>query len=72
VGLAVAMLCLHARMASVHAGMASQGALDMLKGQAVTIGSKSTVSYVSDYDSTGLCPFEKLAKTSKEIICFPV
>jgi len=61
VGLAVAMLCLHARITSVHAGIASQGALDMLKGQGVTISSKSTVPYISNYDGTDLCPFEKLA-----------
>lgn len=61
VGLAVAMLCLQARISSVYAGIASQGALDMLKGQGVTISSKSTVSYISNYDGTDLCPFEKLA-----------
>lgn len=61
VGLAVAMLCLHARVASVYAGIASQGALDMLKGQGVTVSNKNTVPYISNYDGTDLCPFEKLA-----------
>jgi len=61
VGLAVAMLCLQARITSVYAGIASQGALDMLKGQGVTISSKSTVPYISNYDGTDLCPFEKMA-----------
>jgi hypothetical protein len=61
VGSAVAMLCLQARITSVYAGIASQGALDMLKGQGVTISTKSTVSYISNYDGTDLCPFEKLA-----------
>ena len=61
VGSAVAMLCLHARITSVYAGIASQGALDMLKGQGVIISSKSTVPYISNYDGTDLCPFEKLA-----------
>jgi hypothetical protein len=60
-GLAVAMLCLHARMVSVYAGIASRGALDMLKGQGVTISSKSTVPYISNYDGTDLCAFGKLA-----------
>jgi len=60
-GSAVAMLCLHARITSVYAGIASQGALDMLKGQGVTVSSKSTVPYISNYDGTDLCPFEKLA-----------
>jgi len=61
VGLAVAMLCLHGRITSVYASIASQGALDMLKGQGVPITSKSTVPYISNYDGTDLCPFEKLA-----------
>jgi phosphatidylglycerophosphatase A len=61
VGLAVAMLCLHARVASVYAGIASQGALDMLKESGVTVNSKNTVPYISNYDGTDLCPFEKLA-----------
>jgi hypothetical protein len=61
VGLAVAMLCLHARIASVYAGIASQGALDMLKKKGVTVSSKSAVPYISNYDGTDLCPFEKLA-----------
>ena len=63
VGSAVAMLCLYARITSVYAGIASQGALDMLKEQGVTISSKSTVPYISNYDGTDLCPFEKLAGT---------
>jgi phosphatidylglycerophosphatase A len=61
VGLAVAMLCLHARVASVYAGIASQGALDMLKKKRVAVSTKSTVPYISNYDGTDLCPFEKLA-----------
>ena len=61
VGLAVAMLCLHARITSVYAGIASQGALDMLKGEGVAVSSKSIVPYISNYDGTDLCPFEKLA-----------
>jgi len=65
VGLAVALLCLHARITSVYAGIASQGALDMLKEQGVTISSKSTVPYISNYDGTDLCPFEKMARNSR-------
>jgi hypothetical protein len=61
VGLAVAMLCLHARVASVYAGIASQGALDMLKRNGVTVSSQNAVPYISNYDGTDLCPFEKLA-----------
>jgi phosphatidylglycerophosphatase A len=61
VGSAVAMLCLHARITSVYAGIASQGALDMLKGQGVNVSSENVVPYISNYDGTDLCPFEKLA-----------
>jgi len=63
VGSAVAMLCLHAQITSIYAGIASQGAIDMLKGQRVTVSSKSTVPYISNYDGTDLCPFEKLARS---------
>jgi hypothetical protein len=66
VGSAVAMLCLHARISSVYAVIASQEALDMLTRQGVTIASKSTVPYISNYDGTDLCPFEKMAKNSKD------
>ena len=66
VGSAVAMLCLQARITSVYAGIASQGAFDMLKGQGATISSKSTVPYISNYDGTDLCPFEKLARDAGE------
>ena len=62
VGSAVAMLCLHARITSVYASIASQGALDMLKGQGVTVSSEDAVPFISNYDGTDLCPFEKLAK----------
>jgi hypothetical protein len=65
VGLAVAMLCLYARIASVYADIASQGAIDMLNGQGVTVSSRSVVPYISNYDGTDLCPFEKLAKNSE-------
>jgi len=61
VGLAVAMLCLHAGINSVYAVIASTGALDMLKGQGVAVSSKNVVPHISNYDGTDLCPFEKLA-----------
>lgn len=64
-GSAVAMLCLHARVASVYAGIASRRAIDMLKRKGVTISSKNTVPYISNYDGTDLCPFEKLARNCR-------
>jgi len=65
-GLAIAMLCLHVRIASVYADIMSQGALDMLKNRGVTISSKSIVPHIFDYDGTDLCPFEKLAQSCQE------
>jgi hypothetical protein len=61
VGLAVAMLCLHARVAAVYAGIVSQGALDMLERKGVAVSNQNAVPYISNYDGTDLCPFEKLA-----------
>lgn len=65
VGSAVAMLCLYARITSVYAGIASREALDMLKGQGVAMSSNSIVPYISNYDGTDLCPFEKMARNSE-------
>jgi len=65
VGSAVAMLCLHARITSVYADVASQGALDMLRGQGVIINTKKIVTHISNYDGTDLCPFEKMARNSE-------
>jgi phosphatidylglycerophosphatase A len=66
VGLTVAMLCLHARIAAVYAVIASQGALDMLKKKGVAVSSKNTVPHISNYDGTDLCPFEKLARSCQK------
>lgn len=65
VGSAVAMLCLHARITSVYADVASQGALDMLRGQGVIINTKNVVTHISNHDGTDLCPFEKMARNSE-------
>ena len=65
-GLAIAMLCLHARIASVYADIASQGALDMLRNKGVVVTSKNIVPHISNYDGTDLCPFEKLAGSCQE------
>jgi len=61
VGSAAAMLCLHARVRYVYAGIVSQGASELLKKKGVAVDSKSTVPHISNYDGTDLCPFEKLA-----------
>ena len=66
VGLAVAMLCLHARITSVYADIASHAALETLKKKGVIVDSKNTVSHISNYDGTDLCPFEKLAGTCQK------
>jgi len=62
VGLAVAMLCLYAKVGSVHAVVASQGAIDILKAKGVTVTYRNLVPHISNYDGTGLCPFEKMAR----------
>jgi len=61
VGLAVAMLCLHAHITSVYADIASCAALDMLQKKGVDVDARNTVSHISNSDGTDLCPFEKLA-----------
>jgi phosphatidylglycerophosphatase A len=66
VGLAVAMLCLYARIGSVYGGIASSGALDILKEQGVAVISKKVVPHIFNYDGTDLCPFEKLARDTDE------
>jgi len=66
VGLAVAMLCLHARVRSVHAGIASQGAFDTLKKKGLAVSSGTMVPHISNYDGTDLCPFEKLAASCRK------
>lgn len=66
IGLAVAMLCLRAQIASVYASIVSQGALDILEKQGVKVSSKSVVPHIFDYDGTDVCPFEKLAERCGE------
>jgi hypothetical protein len=66
VGLAVAMLCVHARVGSVYAGIVSQGAFDMLKRNGVTVDGRSIVPHISNCDGTDLCPFEKLAESCQK------
>lgn len=66
VGSAVAMLCLHAWVRFVYAGIMSQGAFDMLKKDGVAVDSKNTVPHISNYDGTDLCPLEKLAQSCQE------
>jgi hypothetical protein len=61
VGLAAAMLCLHAHIVSVYADVASNAALDMLQSNGVFVDARDAVSHISNVDGTDLCPFEKLA-----------
>jgi len=66
VGLAVAMLCVHAHIASVYADVASRAALDMLEQKGVVVNAGDTVSHISNADGTDLCPFEKLAGSCRK------
>ncbi len=65
VGSAVAMLCLHARIASVYAVTASQGALDILGRHSLFVTTENVVPHISNRDGTDLCPFEKLARDAE-------
>ncbi len=65
VGSAVAMLCVHAGIASVHAGTASRGALEILSMHGVPASSTDVVPHISNKDGTGLCPFEVLAQNAE-------
>ncbi len=65
-GSATAMLCLHARIASVYADTGSRKALGMLKKKKVAVSSKNVVPHSPNYDGTDLCPFEKLAASCRK------
>jgi len=65
VGSAVAMLCVHAGIASVYAGTVSRSALQILERHAVPVGSTGVVPHISNRDGTGLCPFEILARDAE-------
>ncbi|MFU8796625.1 MAG: DUF1893 domain-containing protein [Dehalococcoidia bacterium] len=62
VGSAVAMLCVHAGIASVYAATASRGAIDMLERHGVSVSSREVVPHISNRAGTDLCPFEILAR----------
>ncbi len=64
VGSAVAMLCLHAGIASVYAAVASRPALDLLQQRGVLVTSRDVVPHISNRDGTGSCPFELLARNA--------
>ena len=66
VGLAVAMLCLYAQIGSVYGDVVSQGALDMLQQQGMPVMGKQIVPCILNRSGTGLCPFEKLARSCRE------
>lgn len=66
VGAAAAMLCLHARIASVYTHTASTRALALLQRQGVNVASENMVPYILNRDGTDLCPFEKLAQSASK------
>lgn len=65
VGSAVAMLCVHAGIASVYAGTASRGALEILRKHRVPVRSTEVVPHISNRAGTDLCPFELLARDAE-------
>jgi hypothetical protein len=66
VGLAIAMLCVHASIGSVYGKIVSQGALDLLQREGVPIAGKNIVPHICNFDGTDLCPFEKLARDCQQ------
>ena len=66
VGVAVAMLCLYAQIASVYADIASKEAVVVLREQGVTITSKNMVFSLGFSKPYDLCPFEKLAQRCRQ------
>ena len=65
-GLAAAMLCLHVKIKSVYADIASTGALDILKKRGVNVINKNEVPHIYNHDGTALCPFEQMAQKCKQ------
>jgi hypothetical protein len=60
-GLAVALLCLHARVEAVYAVIASVKALELLEKHGVYCKFEKAVPMILDRNGRAQCPFEKLA-----------
>lgn len=65
VGAAAAMLCAYSRVASVFAVTISREGTKVLEDSGILYEFESRVPNILNYDKTGICPFEKLAASSR-------
>jgi hypothetical protein len=66
-GLAAALLCLHARVEAVYAVIASGKALELLEKHGVYCKFEKVVPMILDRSGEAQCPFEKLASEISSI-----
>ena len=66
VGAAAAMLCAYSGVASVFAVTISEEGIKVLKGQGISYQFENRVPNIFNYDRTDVCPFEKLAASSRD------
>jgi hypothetical protein len=65
VGAAAAMLCAYSEVASVFAVTISEEGMKILEGNNISYEFESRVPNILNYDKTDICPFEKLAASSR-------
>jgi len=61
VGAAAAKLLVYAKVAEVHAGIASRGAKEILEGNGITFSAERLVPHITGNDKKGPCPMETLS-----------
>lgn len=66
IGMATAMLCAYSGVASVFALTISEGAARVLDANNISYGFETKVSSILNRDKSDICPFEKLAVSSKD------
>ncbi|MGQ9460453.1 MAG: DUF1893 domain-containing protein [Candidatus Bathyarchaeaceae archaeon] len=65
VGAAAAMLCAYSKVASVFAVTISEEGIKVLRDNNILYEFESRVPNILNYDKTSICPFEKLAASSR-------
>jgi len=66
VGAAAAMLCAYSEVASVFAVTISEEGMKVLEDNNILYEFESRVPNILNYDKTDICPFEKLAASSRD------
>ena len=64
VGVAAAILCVHARISSVYAFTISESGIKLLKKYNINFDFNKKVTRILNQTKTDVCPFEKLAMNS--------